>query len=187
MKKLSLLMLVIFTPVEAQNLRPPSGAPPVAAISMEPASVKDLTEPNQSFSCDTLDLVGETHNFQLRYHGRRGYLEPETGEARQTDGSVTVAKDPSNVFSGYSNWTYFPTRFHAEAARANATFGPRLRLDLQRTDFEREAVIRTRWAILVQTYFGSFPLTKAVGFCWVESVAQQPLSTVESRRYLSGR
>lgn len=104
-----------------------------------------------------------------------------------TDKRVVVAHDPSNLFSTYGRWSSFGNRFEAYSESPDALFGSHVRLEMHRTDFEREARRRTQWAILVQAYFGWMPLTKAVGFCGIETTPQRPLSEAETREHLQLR
>lgn len=182
-----LYMSAFAVPAGAQTLRPRAGEPPGISPSIGSLSAQDLTEPNQVFDCNVRSVDGRNHSFALRYHGRRGYLDPATREAEATDGRVVVTHDRSDLFSSYTRWTPFQHRFEAHSEREDAPFGRHVRLEMERTDFERDTVTRTKWAILVQAYFGWMPLTKAVGFCRVESTPQQPLSEAEVRDHLKRR
>lgn len=182
-----LLMIASAAPARAQTLRPPAGEPPGISPSLGPLSPQDLTEPNQIIECDATSVDGRSHRFSLRYYGRRGYLNPQTSEAEATEGRVAVVADGSRLFSSYTRWSSFQNRFEAQSDREDAPFGPHVRIEMQRTDFERESVTRTTWAVLVQAYFGWMPLTKAVGFCRVVSTPQQPLNQAEAREHLQRR
>jgi hypothetical protein len=96
-------------------------------------------------------------------------------------------RDPARLFAGYGGWRSFDHRFEASSDREDAVFGSQVQLDLHRTDFDREAVGPTKWAILVEAYMGWMPLVKAVGFCRSESAPQQPLSDAEIRELLKSR
>ena len=170
---------------EAQSLQPPTGAPPDILPQVAPLNPEELTEPIDLLDCDVRTVDGRNRSFTLRYLGRRGYDDPVKGEADTTEGRVVVVRDASKLFAGYGRWERFQHRFDAYSDSKEAAFGPQLRLEIQRTEFDRESVAAARWAILVQAQFGWMPLTKAVGFCRVESAAQSPLSEAETREHLS--
>lgn len=181
------LMLAVAAPAGSQTLRPPAGEPPGISPSLGAVSPQDLTEPNQIIECDASSVDGRSHRFSLRYHGRRGYLNPQTSEAEATDGRVAVVADGSRLFSSYNRWSSFQNRFEAHSDREDAPFGSHVRIQMERTDFERDSITRSTWAVLVQAYLGWMPLTKAVGFCRVESTPQQPLNQVEVREHMKRR
>jgi hypothetical protein len=166
-----------------QTLRPPTGNPPQIMPASPPRSAADLTEPTEVISCDVRTVTGARHNFTIRSSGRRGYEHPVTHELGSTDETVTVLKDSSKLFRGYSNWLLLGTRFEAHSQDEGATFGPHLRLETERTDFNPEAHV-AKIAVAVQANFGFMPLTKAVGFCDVQRTVQEPLNEAETRAYL---
>jgi len=172
---------------EAQPLQPPPSELPIILSQVAPLTPEELTEPNDLLDCDVQTVDGRNQSFTLRYLGRRGYKDPVKGEADATEGRVVVARDATKLFARYGRWERFQNRIDAYSDSKEAIFGPHLRLEMQRTEFDRRGVAATKWAILVQALSGWMPLTKAVGFCRVESAAQQPLSESETREHLSRR
>jgi hypothetical protein len=178
------VLITCAAPGEAQTLSPPSGEPPSVGLALEPPSAKDLTEGDETVACEVQVLNGERHSFTLRHVGARGYKHPKTGKINATEARISVVRDGSQLFQSYSKWRAFGGRFEAHSDDKNATFGPHVRLQMERTDFDRDASPPSKWAILVQAYFGWMPLTKAVGYCDVKLIPQPPLSDTETREYL---
>lgn len=171
------------SPVEAQ-LAPPSGSAPGIVPSVAPPTASEVTEGNQLVTCEVESVDGTRHTFAFQYFGRRGYIDPRTHEAATTDGRVSVGQDRSRLLSSYSRWAKVGHSFEAHSDDKNAALGPRLRLEMHRTNFDPEAMSE-RQAVLVQAHLGWMPLTKAAGFCDVRWSAQQPLSEAETRAHLN--
>lgn len=168
----------------AQSLRPPEGSPPGIALRLAPPSPAELTEAGEHLRCAVETLDGRRHRFAVRGSGRRGYVDPATGKAEATESEVTVSEDPSGLLSAYADWESRGHRFDGHSKAGAARFGPHVRLQMERTDFDRDGPSTQRWAVLVQALFDWMPLTKAVGFCDVEALPVRPLDAEERRRHL---
>jgi hypothetical protein len=185
----SLLISAISMPANGQTLQPPVGEPPGISIGPAPMSQQEvaeqLTQPSRALECAVKSVEGREYRFALRNSGARGYLNPATGKAEATKGQVVFTEDPSDLFSAYSSWSFFNDRFEGGSQREDAPFGPRVRLLMSRTDFERDNNSAIDEAILVQAYWGWLPLTIALGFCRTEFEPQAPMDEVEVREHLA--
>lgn len=183
-----LLMLAISLPANGQTLQPPLGEPPGISIGPAPMSQQEvaeqLTQPSRALECAVKSVEGREYRFALRYSGARGYLNPATGQAEVTEGQVVFTEDSSDLFSAYNSWSFFNDRFEGGSQREDATFGPRVRLLMSRTDFERDNNSAIDEAILVQAYWGGMALTKAVGFCRTELEPHALMDEAEVREHL---
>ena len=167
--------------IDGQSYQPPLDPPSIGIASSE-ITPSMITEPSRFGSCNVEGIDGRKFAFEWKVEGRRGYRNPETDKIEATEGSARITADRSNLFASYSQWSHFADRLLAQSRDPNAAFGKTLRIELLRTDFEPPTEAVSRYAVQIQAFAGSFPLTKAVGFCSVRKVNQHPLTPAEVLR-----
>ncbi|MEM8918768.1 MAG: hypothetical protein AAGE37_07905 [Pseudomonadota bacterium] len=165
----------------AQSLSPPEGSPPGIALTIEGPSAASLTDPIVVYQCDVEAIDGQNYQFSIKDIGKRGF-ESSDGKADYIDAKVEILQDESGLFAQYVDWISINSKIEGLSPSKNAAFGQRVRLDFQRTDFQRKGQSPNIRAVLIQAYFGYLTLTKAVGFCSADFKEQLPLSEDEISR-----
>ena len=167
----------------------PTGTPPsIAPGNAHPAeeTPESATQALGIFRCRLTGDDGRSSTFVLRDGGGRGYRDPRTGEIGITDADVTVESSPSALFNRYD----FKSVMHGGepgyrgwARNAGAALGPQVDLRLSRVTPPLQRA-NERWAVAVDGHWQWIALTRAVGFCDLERIPQQPLNEAETRKYL---